>query len=86
MTPKELLIQELELVPEAVIEDLLDFLLLAKMKLHRQQQQQPQTFASFVEDLVTDIPPQVAETLPTDSAVEHDHYIYGSPKKYETAE
>ena len=80
MTPRELLIQEIEHVPEPVIEELLDFLLLAKMKHHRQEQQ-AQPFANFIDELVSDIPASVLDTLPTDGAAEHDHYIYGSPKK-----
>jgi hypothetical protein len=28
------------------------------------------------------IPPEVLEKLPKDGAAEHDHYLYGSPKRY----
>lgn len=28
-----------------------------------------------------DIPDEVWETLPTDLAYQHDHYLYGTPKK-----
>ncbi|QUY45419.1 hypothetical protein [Acaryochloris marina] len=48
---------------------------------HHLHQEQIQSFATFIEDLVSDIPPQVLDTLPTDGAAEHDHYIYGTPKK-----
>lgn len=64
----------------AVIEEILDFLFLARMKSHCQQEQ-AQPFADFIEELVADIPPQVLDTLPTDGAAEHDHYIYGTPKQ-----
>ncbi|MGB3296086.1 MAG: hypothetical protein WBB01_24135 [Phormidesmis sp.] len=80
MTPKELLIQEIEQVPESIVEELLDLLLLAKIRYYRQQEQE-QPFSAFIEELVADIPPQVLSTLPTDSAAEHDHYIYDTPKK-----
>ena len=30
------------------------------------------------------VPDEVFERLPTDGASEHDHYLYGSPKKNET--
>lgn len=80
MNPKERLIHEIEQSPESVIEEMLDFLLLARMKHHRKQEQ-AQPFANFIEELVSDIPPQVLDTLPTDGAAEHDHYIYGTPKK-----
>ncbi len=29
-----------------------------------------------------DVPQEVLDRLPRDSAAEHDHYIYGTPKKY----
>lgn len=80
MTPKERLILEIEQFPESVIEEMLDFLFLARIKHHRPQEQ-TQSFANFIEELVLDIPPQAFDILPTDSAVEHDHYIYGTPKK-----
>lgn len=80
MTPKELLIREIEQVADPIVEEMLDFLLLAKMKHHRAQAQK-QPFATFVEELVADIPPHVLDTLPTDGAAEHDYYLYGTPKK-----
>ena len=33
-------------------------------------------------DLFKDIPEEEWENLPSDGALEHDHYIYGTPKKY----
>lgn len=33
-------------------------------------------------DSVKDMPPEVFDRLPHDGAAEHDHYIYGTPKKY----
>jgi antitoxin component of MazEF toxin-antitoxin module len=34
-------------------------------------------------DLVKDIPPEELDKLPTDGASQHDHYIYGTPKRPE---
>lgn len=79
MTPKERLINEIELASPSMIDELLNFLELAKT---RYASQKKQSFAEFIEELVSDIPPEVLATLPPDSAVEHDHYIYGTPKKY----
>jgi hypothetical protein len=28
-----------------------------------------------------DVPPEILEQLPTDGASQHDHYIYGLPKR-----
>src|SRR5215471_10714129 len=32
-------------------------------------------------DLLKDVPQEVLERLPTDGAAQHDHYIYGTPKR-----
>jgi hypothetical protein len=81
MTTKEKLIQEIERSPDLVIEELFDYLLLAKMKHHRQQEQR-KPFWQFIEELIADIPQEVLDTMPTDGAEQHDHYVYGSPKRY----
>jgi hypothetical protein len=35
----------------------------------------------MVEELLKDIPVEDLECMPTDGAEQHDHYIYGTPKK-----
>ena len=81
MTTKEKLIQEIERSSDLVIEELFDYLLLAKMKHHHQQEQR-KPFWQFIEELIADIPQEVLDTMPTDGAEQHDHYVYGSPKRY----
>ncbi|MEI6428200.1 MAG: hypothetical protein WCO45_07390, partial [Pseudanabaena sp. ELA607] len=34
-----------------------------------------------VQELMADVPPEILEQLPTDGAAQHDHYIYGTPKR-----
>ncbi|MBD1869417.1 hypothetical protein H6F95_19345 [Cyanobacteria bacterium FACHB-471] len=36
---------------------------------------------NFVESLVSDIPSESLEKLPHDGAAQHDHYLYGLPKR-----
>ena len=68
-----------------VIEEVFDFLLLAKIKYHRQKSNEEldkkQSLGTFAEQLVADIPEDVLNNLPADSAQQHDHYIYGTPKR-----
>ncbi|WP_199310350.1 hypothetical protein [Phormidium tenue] len=33
------------------------------------------------QELMADVPPEILEQLPTDGAAQHDHYIYGTPKR-----
>jgi hypothetical protein len=35
----------------------------------------------IADDLLKDVPQEVLDRLPTDGAVQHDHYIYGTPKR-----
>ena len=37
--------------------------------------------SEVIRERMRDIPPEVWASLPTDGASEHDHYIYGLPKK-----
>jgi hypothetical protein len=32
-------------------------------------------------DLLADLPPEELDRLPVDGAAQHDHYIYGTPKR-----
>ena len=36
-----------------------------------------------IAELVADVPPEELDKLPTDGASQHDHYIYGTPKRPE---
>jgi len=85
MSLKEELLREIETAPQSVIEEVFDFLLLAKIKHHRQQShlssENSQSLGAFVEELVADLPEDILENLPSDSAEQHDHYIYGLPKR-----
>lgn len=38
-------------------------------------------FETIVEGMERDIPEDEWQKLPVDGAEEHDHYLYGSPKK-----
>lgn len=37
--------------------------------------------AQIILDSMRDIPPEITATMPTDGASQHDHYIYGWPKR-----
>ena len=38
------------------------------------------TLLQLADDFATDLPDETLAQLPRDGAVEHDHYIYGTPK------
>jgi putative addiction module CopG family antidote len=35
----------------------------------------------IIDELMSDLPDEVLDRLPVDGAVQHDHYIYGTPKR-----
>ena len=35
----------------------------------------------MIEELLKEIPREVLDSLPTDGSEQHDHYIYGTPKR-----
>jgi predicted DNA-binding antitoxin AbrB/MazE fold protein len=44
------------------------------------------TLGERIAALSRDLPPQAFEGLPTDGASQHDHYIYGTPKRTDLTE
>jgi len=40
-----------------------------------------QTAADIVLFHMRQVPPEIMATMPTDGASQHDHYLYGSPKR-----
>ena len=37
--------------------------------------------SEVIQEIMSDVPSEVFETLPCDGASEHDHYLYRTPKK-----
>lgn len=37
--------------------------------------------ADIILENMKDVPPEIMATVPKDGASEHDHYLYGSPKR-----
>jgi hypothetical protein len=55
-------------------------------KLAEQEQSEPVSrplhpAAQVILDSMKDVPPEIMSTMPTDGASQHDHYIYGWPKR-----
>ncbi|OKH17858.1 hypothetical protein [[Limnothrix rosea] IAM M-220] len=79
MTLKEKIIQELEQSPDTLLEEFLNFILFVKQR--RQSEDRDLPIWQVAANLTQDIPAEVLEQLPTDGAAEHDHYLYGTPKR-----
>lgn len=89
MSAKEQLLNEIENASDAIVEEILDFCLFLKQ---RQQQKTSKTEPStpsedgiaslldLVAQIHAQVPPEEWEKLPRDLSINHDHYLYGSPK------
>jgi hypothetical protein len=40
-----------------------------------------QHIANLIVESMKDVPPEIMATMPKDGATQHDHYIYGWPKR-----
>jgi hypothetical protein len=54
-------------------------------KLAAEQERPPSRphrhIADVIVETMSDVPPEIMATMPTDGASQHDHYIYGWPKR-----
>ena len=41
----------------------------------------PKSLVEKIREIWSDVPPEAWDSMPTDGASEHDHYIYGLPKR-----
>ncbi|MDX2229977.1 MAG: hypothetical protein NW220_10085 [Leptolyngbyaceae cyanobacterium bins.349] len=92
MTTKEQLIAELEGVPEEFMQQVLQFVLTRKEQAYTAQtapipptsnsaNDNGKTLWEIAEEITRDMTPEEIAQLPTDGAEQHDHYIYGTPKR-----
>lgn len=49
--------------------------------IERQKSQPAKTLWDAIQGIVKDVPDEVWDRLPTDGSEQHDHYLYGSPKR-----
>ena len=45
------------------------------------QPRRKKSFGEIAAELLADVPEEVFDRLPTDGAAQHDHYLYGTPKR-----
>ena len=75
MQTKELIIQELQQIPEVELTQILNFIRAIKEKTNSKPTEYKPIW-EVADDIIKDIPEEVLETLPTDGAEKHDYYLY----------
>jgi hypothetical protein len=69
------------LLPEGVENKDLDIVLAYRESTPEISKRRGKSIWQLSEDFIRDIPPEELSQLPSDGADQHDHYIYGIPKK-----
>jgi ssDNA-specific exonuclease RecJ len=88
MTFREQLSRELEQAPDSLVEEILDFCLFLKQRQQdKTNHQATETKTNGILDLLervkeiqAQVPTEEWDKLPHDGSINHDHYLYGSPK------
>lgn len=75
MQTKEIIIQELQQIPEIELTQILNFVRAIKEKTNSNPTEYKPIW-EVADDIIKDIPEEVLETLPSDGAEKHDYYIY----------
>ncbi|MBO1059342.1 MAG: hypothetical protein HEQ27_23690 [Dolichospermum sp. JUN01] len=75
MQTKEIIIQELQQIPEIELTQILNFVRAIKEKTNSKPTEYKPIW-EVADDIIKDIPEEVLETLPTDGAEKHDYYLY----------
>ncbi len=78
MTTKEILLQEIDQSPEALLQEVLSFLVFTRNARYVQPQK---PIWQVAQEIMEDVPDEILNQLPTDGSSQHDHYIYGTPKR-----
>ncbi|KHG40945.1 MULTISPECIES: hypothetical protein [Aphanizomenon] len=75
MQIKEIIIQEIQQIPEIELTQILNFVRAIKEKTNSKPTEYKPIW-EVADDIIKDIPEEVLETLPTDGAEKHDYYLY----------
>jgi hypothetical protein len=67
--------------PEALVREVIEPLFDAGAQQTQARERPNRSIAEVIVDRMKSLPPGVLERLPIDGASEHDHYLYGSPKR-----
>lgn len=100
MNTKQKLIQEIEQISDVIIEEVLNFLLFTKSRYQekasenksridikessQQNNQSNRPIWELFAETAENIPDTIVDKLPSDGAEQHDHYLYGTPKREES--
>jgi len=68
--------------PEVLVRRALEPLIAASPESPTETKKSSRHIAELIAERMQALPPEVFDQLPIDGASEHDHYLYGSPKRH----
>ncbi len=68
---------------EALVREALDKFLADAPDQREEQKRESRPIWEIILDNMKDVPPEEFAKLPKDGASEHDHYLYGHPKRHQ---
>ncbi|SPF55001.1 conserved hypothetical protein [Candidatus Sulfopaludibacter sp. SbA4] len=69
--------------PEVLVRRALEPLIAASPESPTETKKSSRHIAELIAERMQALPPEVFDRLPKDGASEHDHYLYGSPKRHQ---
>ena len=75
----ETIFEKVKTLPLKQQEEVLEII---EKKLFVSQQKDSRPIWEIIAEISNEIPLEEWEKLPSDGSVNHDHYLYGAPKKY----
>jgi len=79
MSITEVIVEKLQQLPLEQQRQVLDFV--ESLVQKRQARASHQTILDKIDEIVKQVPEEAWDRVPTDGAEQHDHYLYGAPKK-----
>ncbi len=74
---EERVVEKMRALPQEKQQEVLEFV----ESLATEIEPQKQTIWEKIREHAKDVPDEVWEQVPADGAEQHDHYLYGAPKK-----
>lgn len=79
MSITEVIVEKLQQLPLEQQQEVLDFV--ESLVQKRPARASHQTIWDRIDEIVKQVPEEAWDRVPTDGAEQHDHYLYGAPKK-----
>jgi len=83
-TIEQQVIEAIRVLPETKLLQVLSYVKqISQIEVDEEKRPKKRKLLEKLEALMKELPPDAFEGYPTDGSLNHDHYLYGSPKREE---